>query len=91
MAGSVNAQYIPRYPVHDSLPDPEIRTFITNFYRISDQQDLNELWVDQFTKDAQIAVGPAKAIGREGQYLFHLYLFLAFLLLFFLIYHLLAY
>ncbi|KAM0483247.1 hypothetical protein ACHAPX_002697 [Trichoderma viride] len=65
MSGSVNAQYMPRYPIHDSLPDPEIRTFITNFYRISDKQDLNELWVDQFTEDAQIAVGPAKATGRE--------------------------
>ncbi|KAH8128719.1 hypothetical protein ACSS6W_003784 [Trichoderma asperelloides] len=65
MSGSVSAQYIPLYPVHDGLPDPEIRTFITNFYRISDKQELNELWVDQFTKDAHIAVGPAKATGRE--------------------------
>jgi hypothetical protein len=76
MSGSVNAQYIPRYPVHDSLPDPEIRTFITNFYRVSDKQDLNELWVDQFTEDAQIAVGPAKASGRESEFISFLFSFL---------------
>lgn len=70
MSGSVSAQYVPLYPVHGGLPDPEIRTFITNFYRISDKQELNELWVDQFTKDAHIAVGPAKATGREGQFFF---------------------
>ncbi|KAM0253322.1 hypothetical protein ACHAQJ_007326 [Trichoderma viride] len=65
MSGSVIAGYVPLYPVHDNLPDPEIRTFITNFYRISDRPDANELWVGQFTEDARVAIGPANATGRE--------------------------
>ncbi|KAL7789870.1 hypothetical protein V8C37DRAFT_190051 [Trichoderma ceciliae] len=65
MVGSVSAGYVPLYPVTGNLPDPEIRTFITNFYRISDGPDANELWVNQFTKDARVAIGPGKASGYE--------------------------
>ncbi|RFU71761.1 fungal specific transcription factor, partial [Trichoderma arundinaceum] len=65
MSGSVSAGYVPLYPVPDNLPDPEIRTFITNFYKISDRPEANELWVSQFTKDARVAIGPGKASGQE--------------------------
>ncbi|EHK16626.1 uncharacterized protein TRIVIDRAFT_131611, partial [Trichoderma virens Gv29-8] len=44
---------------------PGIRTFISNFYKISDNQEANALWVDQFTKDAHVAIGPGKADGAE--------------------------
>ncbi|KAL7960728.1 hypothetical protein V8C34DRAFT_302769 [Trichoderma compactum] len=65
MAGSADAGYIPLYPVPDGLPDAEIRTFITNFYKISDRQELNEKWLDQFTEDARIAMGSVKGNGKE--------------------------
>lgn len=67
MSGSVDAGYTPLYPVPDNLPDAEIRTFITNFYKISDRPEANELWISQFTKDARVAVGPGKANGEEGE------------------------
>ncbi|KAL7938987.1 hypothetical protein V8C35DRAFT_93654 [Trichoderma chlorosporum] len=65
MSGSVNAGYTPLYPVPDALPDAEIRTFISNFYSISDRPEANEQWVAQFLKDATVAIGPAKASGQE--------------------------
>ncbi|KAH6610751.1 hypothetical protein Trco_000771 [Trichoderma cornu-damae] len=65
MSGSVSAGYDPLYPVPDNLPEPEIRTFISNFYRISDRPEANALWVSQFTKDAHVAIGPGKANGEE--------------------------
>ncbi|KAL7950415.1 hypothetical protein V8C42DRAFT_340055 [Trichoderma barbatum] len=65
MSGSVDAGYTPLYPVPDTLPDAEIRAFLTNFYKISDRPEANALWVGQFTKDANVVVGPAKASGEE--------------------------
>lgn len=55
------------YPVQDLLPDPEIRTFITNFYRISDSPDSNELWVSHFTTDAQVTMGNDTGRGQQGE------------------------
>ncbi len=55
------------YPVQDLLPDPEIRTFITNFYRISDNPDSNELWVSHFTEDAQVTMGNDTGRGQQGE------------------------
>jgi hypothetical protein len=66
MASSVQGGYFPIYPVQDLLPDPEIRTFITNFYRISDKQDSNELWVSHFTEDSQVAMGNDTGRGHQG-------------------------
>ncbi|KAM3515551.1 hypothetical protein MY11210_000729 [Beauveria gryllotalpidicola] len=65
MASSVQGGYFPIYPVQDLLPDPEIRTFITNFYRISDKPDSNELWVSHFTEDAQVALGNDTGRGHQ--------------------------
>ena len=53
------------YPHHDNLPDPEIRTFITNFYRTSDNPKQNELWVSHFTKDAQVVIGADSGRGEQ--------------------------
>lgn len=55
------------YPQHDNLPDPEIRAFITNFYRISDKFDSNELWVSYFDKDAFVKIGNDSGKGEQGQ------------------------
>ncbi|EGX97167.1 hypothetical protein CCM_01826 [Cordyceps militaris CM01] len=57
MASSEQGGYSPIYPVRDVLPDPAIRTFLTNFYRISDDPASNELWVGHFTNDAQVTMG----------------------------------
>jgi hypothetical protein len=59
--------YFPQYPHHDSLPDPEIRTFITNFYHASDRQEANELWISYFTKDAQVLIGRDGGAGQQGK------------------------
>lgn len=66
MASSVQGGYFPIYPVQDLLPDPEIRTFITNFYHISDKPDSNELWVSHFTEDAHVTMGNDTGHGQEG-------------------------
>ncbi|KAM3558660.1 hypothetical protein MY1884_003861 [Beauveria asiatica] len=66
MASSVQGGYFPIYPVQDLLPDPEIRTFITNFYHISDKPDSNELWVSYFTDDAQVTMGNDTGRGHQA-------------------------
>ncbi|KAH7328561.1 hypothetical protein B0I35DRAFT_21190 [Stachybotrys elegans] len=65
MPSSLSGGYFPLYPQHDSLPDPEIRTFITNFYKTSDNPTADELWVSYFTKDAQILIGDNGAKGEK--------------------------
>lgn len=69
MAGAVTGGYFPVYPQHDNLPDPEIRTFITNFYHTSDNPNANELWVSSFTKDADVTVGADRGHGEQGAFL----------------------
>jgi hypothetical protein len=65
----VSGGYFPVYPQHGELPDPEIRSFITNFYRISDSPDSNELWVSYFLKDATVTMGNDTGTGEQGELL----------------------
>ncbi|KAG8427001.1 hypothetical protein J3459_007624 [Metarhizium acridum] len=65
MAGQLSGGYFPIYPRHGNLPDPEIRTFITNFYRVSDRPDGNELWISHFTRDAQVIMGNERGKGEQ--------------------------
>jgi hypothetical protein len=67
MSGALAGGYFPVYPQHDNLPDPEIRTFITNFYRASDNPKQNELWVSHFTKDAEVVIGADGGRGEQGE------------------------
>lgn len=67
MSGAVTGGYFPVYPQHDNLPDPEIRAFITNFFRISDKFDSNELWVSYFDKDAFVKIGNDSGKGEQGE------------------------
>lgn len=67
MAVHVSGGYFPLYPQHDNLPDPDIRTFITNFYRASDKPDANELWISYFTKDAHVIMGRDIGHGEQGE------------------------
>jgi hypothetical protein len=66
MAGHLSGGYFPVYPYRDDL-DPDVRTFITNFYRASDTPNSNELWISYFTKDAQITMGTDEGHGVEGK------------------------
>jgi hypothetical protein len=68
MAGALSGGYFPVYPHHGDLPDPEIRTFITNFYRVSDKPESNELWISHFTKDADVQIGKDKGHGEQGKF-----------------------
>lgn len=65
MAGHVSGGYFPLYPHRDTL-DPDIRTFITNFYRASDMPNSNELWISYFTKDADVTMGNEVGQGVQG-------------------------
>lgn len=67
MMGSMRAGYFPQYPHHDNLPDPEIRTFITNFYHATDQPGSNELWISYFTPDAHVVIGGDVGHGEQGK------------------------
>ncbi|KAK0389120.1 hypothetical protein NLU13_2695 [Sarocladium strictum] len=64
MAGHLSGGYFPLYPHRDDL-DPDIRTFITNFYRASDMPNSNELWVSYFTQDAQVTMGNDQGQGVQ--------------------------
>ena len=63
---TINAGYFPQYPLHDSLPDPEIRTFVTNFYQASDRPDSDELWISYFMNDAVVTMGNDVGRGTQG-------------------------
>lgn len=58
---------MPVYADDGELPDPEVRTFITNFYRISDRADANELWISYFAKDAHVTMGTDQGHGEQGR------------------------
>lgn len=67
MAENVASGYLPRYPDGGNPPDVAgIQSFITNFYQVSDDPKLNERWVDSFTEDATVQIGPDKVQGVEG-------------------------
>lgn len=74
MTSHMASGHFPQYPHHDNLPDPEIRTLISNFYHASDQQDANELWISYFTEDAQVIMGSDVGKGHEGKQITKLYI-----------------
>ncbi|KAH8806144.1 putative fungal-specific transcription factor [Xylogone sp. PMI_703] len=57
--------YSPLYPQDANLLDPEIQKFISKFYEVSDNPELNEVWVDCFTKDAEVTMGPDGGKGKK--------------------------
>lgn len=63
---TINAGYFPQYPLHDNLPDPEIRAFVTNFYQASDRPDSDELWISYFMNDAVVTMGNDVGRGTQG-------------------------
>lgn len=46
--------------------DASLVVFITNFFRISDDPNLNDAWLSHFTPDAHLVMGNQSAKGRDG-------------------------
>ncbi|KAJ5724282.1 hypothetical protein N7488_002317 [Penicillium malachiteum] len=44
----------------------DIVEFMNNFYRISDTEELHEKYVESFTEDANLIMGPKEAKGTDG-------------------------
>ncbi|WZH44362.1 Fungal specific transcription [Fusarium acuminatum] len=57
--------YIPQYAKQDEWEDQELQKFAIEFYRISDNPEENQRWVDSFTEDAQVQIGADKAQGSK--------------------------
>ena len=67
MEGDVAGRYLPRYPSGDKVAGEDLRSFITNFYSLSDRQEENEQWINSFTEDAHVKIGADEAQGSEGK------------------------
>ncbi|KAF5669651.1 fungal specific transcription [Fusarium heterosporum] len=65
MAQNVPDNYVPQYAKQDEWEDQELQKFAIEFYRISDNPEENQRWVDSFTDDAQVQIGADKAQGSK--------------------------
>ncbi|KAH6964338.1 hypothetical protein DER45DRAFT_146869 [Fusarium avenaceum] len=65
MAQNAPDNYIPQYAKQDEWEDQELQKFAIEFYRISDNPEENQRWVDSFTEDAQVQIGADKAQGSK--------------------------
>ncbi|EMT64074.1 hypothetical protein ACKRZS_014160 [Fusarium odoratissimum] len=65
MAQNVPENYVPLYATHDEWQDKELQQFAIDFYRISDNPEENQRWVDSFTEDASVQIGADKARGSK--------------------------
>lgn len=69
MAQNAPDNYTPQYAKQDEWEDQELQKFAIEFYRISDNPEENQRWVDSFTEDAQVQIGADKAQGSKGKLL----------------------
>jgi hypothetical protein len=67
MAKNIPERYLPQYAKEDDWDDQELQDFVTSFYRLSDNHEENQRWVDSFTDDANVQIGADKVQGSEGQ------------------------
>ncbi|KAF5027245.1 hypothetical protein F66182_661 [Fusarium sp. NRRL 66182] len=65
MAQDAPSNYIPQYAQEDEWRDRELQRFAIEFYRISDNPEENQRWVDSFTEDARVQIGADKARGTK--------------------------
>ncbi|RMJ09684.1 hypothetical protein CDV36_010709 [Fusarium kuroshium] len=65
MAKNIPERYLPQYAKEDDWDDQELQDFVTSFYRLSDNPEENQRWVDSFTEDANVQIGADKAQGSE--------------------------
>jgi hypothetical protein len=45
---------------------PEIQTFFEEFYKVTDDPDAHERYIEMFTNDAKIFMGVNEFSGRDG-------------------------
>ncbi|KAF4444604.1 Fungal specific transcription factor [Fusarium acutatum] len=65
MAQNAPENYVPLYATQDEWQDKELQQFAIDFYRISDNPEENQRWVDSFTEDANVQIGADKARGSK--------------------------
>ncbi|KAF5551806.1 fungal specific transcription factor [Fusarium mexicanum] len=65
MAQDAPKNYVPLYATQDEWQDKELQQFAIDFYRISDNPEENQRWVDSFTEDAIVQIGADKARGSK--------------------------
>ncbi|KAI7760297.1 hypothetical protein LZL87_008387 [Fusarium oxysporum] len=65
MAQNAPENYVPLYATQDEWQDKELQQFAFDFYRISDNPEENQRWVDSFTEDASVQIGADKARGSK--------------------------
>ncbi|CCT66241.1 uncharacterized protein FFB20_01796 [Fusarium fujikuroi] len=65
MAQNAPENYVPLYATQDEWQDKELQQFAIDFYRISDNPDENQRWVDSFTEGASVQIGADKARGSK--------------------------
>ncbi|KAF5639831.1 fungal specific transcription factor [Fusarium sp. NRRL 52700] len=65
MVQNVPENYVPLYATQDEWQDKELQQFAIDFYRISDNPEENQRWVDSFTEDASVQIGADKARGSK--------------------------
>ncbi|KAF4448813.1 putative Fungal specific transcription factor [Fusarium austroafricanum] len=65
MAQNAPANYVPQYASQDEWEDKQLQQFAIDFYRISDNPEENQRWVDSFTEDANVQIGADKARGSK--------------------------
>ena len=58
-------QYSPAYPPGIDI-DPAYKSFLSNFYRLSDTPNAHEAYAAQFADDATFIMASRKAVGSEG-------------------------
>jgi hypothetical protein len=61
------SDYSPVFP-SSTAPEDKIRTFLSEFYRTSDDPTKNDDWVQYFTPDAVLVMGSNTARGTEGMH-----------------------
>jgi hypothetical protein len=59
-------QFIMAPLVNSGAPGQDVESFINKFYEWSDNPEDNEPWINAFTDDAYVQIGPQKAQGAEG-------------------------
>ncbi|KAF5588531.1 fungal specific transcription factor [Fusarium pseudocircinatum] len=65
MAQNAPENYVPLYATQDEWQDKELQQFAIDFYRISDNPEENQRWVDSFTEEASVQIGADKARGSK--------------------------
>jgi hypothetical protein len=64
---TMSSKYCAGYPTDVSY-NPAMKTFLEEFYTITDTPDVHETYVDFFIEDATLILGSTTAKGRAGAF-----------------------